>query len=69
LSAEIVRKALKVNRPNPNAIRNQAAMDQVIALMIKRGYIDRPPTRYKNLSFLDKVVASRELSPQACCGS
>ena len=44
-------------------------MDQVIALMIKRGYIDRPPTRYKNLSFLDKVMASRELSPQACCGS
>jgi ABC-type nitrate/sulfonate/bicarbonate transport system substrate-binding protein len=58
LSAEIIRKALKVNRPNVNAIRNQAAMDQVIALMMKRGYIDRPPTQYKDLSFMDK-----------CCGT
>jgi ABC-type nitrate/sulfonate/bicarbonate transport system substrate-binding protein len=58
LSSEIIRKALKVNRPNPNAIRNQSAMDQIIALMIERGYIDRPPTRYKDLSFMDK-----------CCGS
>jgi ABC-type nitrate/sulfonate/bicarbonate transport system substrate-binding protein len=60
LSAEIVRKALKVNRPDVNAIRNQAAMDQVINLMIKRGYIDRPPTRYKDLRFMDKCCGGAE---------
>ena len=60
VSSEIIRKALKANRPNANAIRNQAAMDQVIDLMIERGYIDRPPTGYKNLSFLDKAAE--------CCG-
>ena len=60
ISSEIIRKALKVNRPNPNAIRNEAAMDQVIGLMIERGYIDSPPTGFKNLTFLDNAVA--------CCG-
>jgi NitT/TauT family transport system substrate-binding protein len=58
VSSQIIRKALNVNRPNPNAIRNQAAMDQIISLMIERGYIKCAPTRYKDLSFMDK-----------CCGS
>jgi ABC-type nitrate/sulfonate/bicarbonate transport system substrate-binding protein len=65
VDSRIIRKALDVNRPNPNAIRNQTAMDQVIGLMIKRGYIDRPPTRYKDLSFLDKAMSSHD----ECCGS
>jgi NitT/TauT family transport system substrate-binding protein len=68
ISAKVIRKALEVNRPNPNAIRNQAAMDQVIDLMIERRYIDRPPTRYKNLSFLDKAMAAVN-SHDECCGS
>jgi ABC-type nitrate/sulfonate/bicarbonate transport system substrate-binding protein len=65
LSAKIIRKALDANRPNPDAIRNQAAMDQVIGLMIERGYIDRVPTGYKDLSFLDKAEASAKQA--ACC--
>jgi hypothetical protein len=64
LSPEIIRKALKVNRPNVNAIRNQAAMDQVIQLMIKRGYIERPPTRYKDLSFMDKCCGRFDIGAQ-----
>jgi NitT/TauT family transport system substrate-binding protein len=58
LSPEIIRKALNANRPNPDAIRNRAAMDQVIGLMIQRGYIDKAPSGYKDLSFLDKAEAS-----------
>ena len=65
ISGEIIRKALDVNRPNPDAIRNQAAMDQVINLMIERGYIDKVPTGYKDLSFLDKAEASAKQA--ACC--
>jgi ABC-type nitrate/sulfonate/bicarbonate transport system substrate-binding protein len=65
VNSRIIRKALDVNRPNPNAIRNEAAMEQVIGLMIKRGYIDRPPTRYKDLRFLDKAMSSHD----KCCGS
>ena len=65
LSAKIIRKALDANRPNPDAIRNQGAMDQVIGLMIQRGYIDKVPSGYKDLSFLDKAEAS--LKQAACC--
>ena len=67
LSAEIIRKALDANRPNPDAIRNQAAMDQVIGLMIQRGYIDRAPSGYKDLSFLDKAEASLKQTATATC--
>jgi ABC-type nitrate/sulfonate/bicarbonate transport system substrate-binding protein len=68
LSTRIIRKSLNVNRPNPNAIRNQAAMDQVIQLMIERGYIDRAPTRYKDLTFLDNASKMQGLSHKGCCG-
>jgi ABC-type nitrate/sulfonate/bicarbonate transport system substrate-binding protein len=68
LSPEIIRKALNANRPNPDAIRNQAAMDQVIGLMIQRGYIDRAPTGYKDLSFLDNAETSlKHAATAACC--
>ena len=65
ISGEIIRKALDANRPNPDAIRNQAAMDQIINLMIQRGYIDKVPSGYKDLSFLDKAEASAK--HDACC--
>jgi ABC-type nitrate/sulfonate/bicarbonate transport system substrate-binding protein len=65
ISGEIIRKALDANRPNPDAIRNQAAMDQVIDLMIQRGYIDKVPSGYKDLSFLDKAEAATKQA--ACC--
>jgi hypothetical protein len=40
-------------------------MDQVINLMIERGYIDKAPTGYKDLSFLDKAEATAKQA--ACC--
>ena len=42
-------------------------MDQVIDLMIQRGYIDRAPTGYKDLSFLDAAEAATMQAPAACC--
>jgi ABC-type nitrate/sulfonate/bicarbonate transport system substrate-binding protein len=65
ISGEIIRKALNANQPNPDAIRNQGAMDGVINLMIQRGYIDKAPSGYKDLSFLDKAEASAKQA--ACC--
>jgi ABC-type nitrate/sulfonate/bicarbonate transport system substrate-binding protein len=67
ISAKIIRKALDANRPNPDAIRNQGAMDQVIGLMIERGYIDKVPSGYKDLSFLDKAEASLKQAATATC--
>lgn len=58
VSSEIIRKALTANQPNMNALRNQAAMDQVIGLMTTRGYVAEAPTGYTNLTFLDRVVAA-----------
>lgn len=58
VSHRIIRKALDANRPDPEAIRNQAAMDQVIALMTERGYLESPPAGYTNLAFLDRALAA-----------
>jgi ABC-type nitrate/sulfonate/bicarbonate transport system substrate-binding protein len=66
VSSRVIRKALEVNRPDPNAIRNQAAMDQVISGMIELGYIDRAPTGYKTLSFMDKAMALGNLGHHEC---
>jgi ABC-type nitrate/sulfonate/bicarbonate transport system substrate-binding protein len=68
LNPEIIRKVLNANRLNPDAIRNQAAMDQVIGLMVERGYIDKAPSGYKDLKFLDKAEASlKQAATAACC--
>lgn len=58
VSATIIRKALTANRPDPRAILNQDAMDRIIELMIKRGYIQVPPKAYKDLSFLEKALSA-----------
>ena len=53
MSAKVVERALESNRPNPNAIRNDAAMGRVLELMKQRGYIDAMPEGYRNLTALD----------------
>jgi ABC-type nitrate/sulfonate/bicarbonate transport system substrate-binding protein len=62
VSATIIRKALAVNRPDPRAILNQDAMDRIIELMIKRGYIQVLPKAYKDLSFLEKASSASRSS-------
>jgi NitT/TauT family transport system substrate-binding protein len=51
-----IREALNVNRPDVNAIRNKKAMKGVLSLMMKLGYIDKLPTNYTDLTFLDKAA-------------
>jgi ABC-type nitrate/sulfonate/bicarbonate transport system substrate-binding protein len=55
VSAEIVRRALAVNRPDPQAIRNDAAMAQVLALMADLGYLRQPAAGYRDLRFLEAL--------------
>ena len=55
VSAEIVRRALAVNRPDPRAIRNDAAMAQVLALMADLGYLRQPAAGYRDLRFLEAL--------------
>jgi ABC-type nitrate/sulfonate/bicarbonate transport system substrate-binding protein len=58
VSPAIVSKALLANRPDPNAIRNQQAIDGILELMMARGHIKVTPTGYRDLSFLDKLAAA-----------
>ncbi|MEY2538986.1 MAG: sulfonate transport system substrate-binding protein [Verrucomicrobiota bacterium] len=55
VSPEIVRRALHANRPDVNAIRNVKAMEQVLTLMQKLGYIREIPRHYADLRFLDRA--------------
>jgi ABC-type nitrate/sulfonate/bicarbonate transport system substrate-binding protein len=50
-----IKEALKVNQPDVNAIRNTQAMENVLAFMVKLGYINRHPKNYTDLTFLDKA--------------
>lgn len=53
-----IEKAIARNRPDADAVRNQAAMDKVLSLMLRLGYIGKIPEKYLDLSFLDRARAS-----------
>ena len=55
---DVVRRALRVNRPNVNAIRNGTAIKQVLTLMQKLGYVQHLPQNFVELSFLDRAQRS-----------
>ena len=55
VSAAIIRRALASNRPDPLAIRNDAAMAQILDLMGDLGYLRQPPTGYRDLRFLEAL--------------
>jgi len=57
INPRFIRQALNVNWPDANAIRNSKAMDDVLSLMIKLGYIDKMPSGYSDLKFLDKAAS------------
>jgi ABC-type nitrate/sulfonate/bicarbonate transport system substrate-binding protein len=50
-----IEEALDHNHPDPDALRNQEAMESVLGLMVELGYIGRVPTGFADLSFLDRV--------------
>ncbi len=53
--AKIVRRALCSNRPCTNAVRNGDAMDQVLLLMQRLGYVETLPRNFTDLRFLDQA--------------
>jgi NitT/TauT family transport system substrate-binding protein len=58
VAPEFIRAALVRNRPNIHALSNEGAMNEVIDLMLKMGYVaDRPAPGYIDLSFLGKAMA------------
>jgi ABC-type nitrate/sulfonate/bicarbonate transport system substrate-binding protein len=52
---DIVSRALRINRPNVDAIRNTEAMQQVLGLMQKLGYVRQLPRNFADLRFLDRA--------------
>jgi len=59
-----IRDALRKNFPNVDAIRNQPAMDQILALMKELDYIDDIPVEYSDLTFLN---AAQKMSIDPTC--
>lgn len=55
VNARFIRQALNVNKPDVNAIRNDASMKGILSLMAELGYIDTIPTKYVDLRFLDQA--------------
>jgi NitT/TauT family transport system substrate-binding protein len=53
-----IREALRRNLPRVDAIRNRAAIDRILALMVRLGYVDRIPSGFTDLSFLDAVQSA-----------
>jgi len=61
INAGFIRKALNVNKPDMNAVRNKRAMQGVLSLMMKLGYIQKIPTNFSDLTFLDNAMKDLKL--------
>jgi ABC-type nitrate/sulfonate/bicarbonate transport system substrate-binding protein len=57
VSAEIIAKAYKSNRPDVRALHNTEAMDGVLALMKDLGYVRSKPSGFAELGILDEILA------------
>jgi ABC-type nitrate/sulfonate/bicarbonate transport system substrate-binding protein len=56
INVRFIRESLRRNQPNLDAIRNQAVMNQILALMQRLGYIREQPQNYLDLRFLDAAM-------------
>ena len=56
IDARFIRESLRRNQPNLDAIRNHAAMNEIIALMQRLGYVQELPQNYTDLRFLDAAT-------------
>jgi ABC-type nitrate/sulfonate/bicarbonate transport system substrate-binding protein len=59
IRADWIARALLANRPDADAIRNQAAMDAVLDLMRRHGYVAHRPSGYVDLRALDAASTPR----------
>jgi len=53
--ADTIRAALRVNRPNVDALRAHGAMTHVLELMRTLGYVDAIPEGFVDMRFLDRA--------------
>lgn len=53
VAPRFIRAALERNRPDVHAIRNDEAITRIIGLMRKLGYLEKDPSRFIDLTFLD----------------
>jgi ABC-type nitrate/sulfonate/bicarbonate transport system substrate-binding protein len=60
IKTAFIRAALEVNRPDVQAIRNRPAMDSVLALMVRQGYLREIPSNFTDTSFLDVAAPEPE---------
>jgi NitT/TauT family transport system substrate-binding protein len=58
VNSQFIREALRKNQPDVDALRNNKAMEEILCLMLELGYIDRVPSNYMDLTFLDKITTS-----------
>lgn len=56
--ADTIQNALRVNRPDVNAVRNQESMRTILDFMLRLGYVEKIPEDYADLSFLDRAQAA-----------
>jgi len=57
VDAAFIEEALGHNRPEADAIREDGAMGEILALMVRLGYVDRVPSGFVDLSFLERTEA------------
>jgi ABC-type nitrate/sulfonate/bicarbonate transport system substrate-binding protein len=60
-----IRQALRHNQPRLDGIRNTDAMDQVLHLMRKLGYVREIPSGFVDTALLDSVQRQLDLAPAA----
>jgi ABC-type nitrate/sulfonate/bicarbonate transport system substrate-binding protein len=56
VAEQFIEEALKHHPPDVDAVRNTAAIDQILSLMVSLGYIETSAPDFTDLSFLDRVA-------------
>lgn len=59
VSAQIIARALRSNRPDPRAILNDDAMNAILELMKDLGYTGQIPSGYRDVTFLEEALAAQ----------
>ena len=57
-----IHKALLRNPPRNEAVLSKDAMEKILALMMKLGYLKKMPSGYTNLSFMERAYAQMGLT-------
>jgi ABC-type nitrate/sulfonate/bicarbonate transport system substrate-binding protein len=58
-----IEQALTHNAPQVDAIRQEAAVERILSLMVRLGYLEETPSGFLDLSFLEKMEAGSLAPP------